>query len=130
MILIAQVELLTKLVEHGIVAAAFLYILYWLLNKQSRMAEEQAAYARINNIEVANAIRSLTSVVMGMQQLLLTHDLTVHGLNPSTGETFEERDSLAHKKYSDIMISIEEQRDLLHRVNQEADKRIRELQRS
>lgn len=122
--MLAQIEILTKLAENGIIAAAFLYILYWLLNKQSREGAEQSKQAQLTNIEVASAIRTLANAVTGMQQVLLTHDLTVTGLNPDAGATFEDRDSMAYKKYADVMTAIEEQRDVLRRLNQEADQRM------
>ena len=127
--MLAQVELLQKLAENGIIAAAFLYILHWLLNKQSRETEENSKNARLTNMEVACSIRSLVSAVLGMQQTLLAHDLTVSGLNPSTGATFEERDSMALKKYTDVMKMLEEQRETIHQLNQEVDRHMEELQR-
>ena len=59
-----------------------------------------------------------------MQQQLLTHDLTMSGLNPDEGATFEDRDSLALKKYNDVMLALEEQREVLRNLNQEADVRM------
>jgi hypothetical protein len=126
-IVFGQIELFEKLIENGIVAAAFLYILYWLLNIQSRALEEHAKSSQLANLEVARAIRNLVVAIMGMQQQLLTHDLTVSGLNPSTGATFEERDSLALRKYTDVMKTLEEQRQLLHELNIEAGTRAEDL---
>ena len=126
----AQLESLTKLAEHGIIAAAFLYLLYWLLNKQSHQMEEQAKYARLTNLEVARSIRSLVSAVLGMQQQLMEHDLSMSGLNPTNDASFEERDSLALKRYNDVMATLEEQRNLLHQMNQEADRRMNQLRKS
>ena len=123
----AQLESLTQLAEHGIIAAAFLYLLYWLLNKQSHQMEEQTKYARLTNLEVARSIRSLVSAVLGMQQQLMEHDLSVTGLNPKTDSTFEERDSLALKRYNDVMKTLEEQRTLIHQINLEADQRMNQL---
>ncbi len=126
----AQIEILTKLAENGIIAASFLYLLYWLLNKQSREMEEHSKHARLTNMEVARSIRSLVSAVLGMQQQLLEHDLTVTGLNPSTGATFEERDSLALKRYNDVAKMLEEQRLTIHQLNKEADYRMDQLRES
>ncbi len=128
--MLAQIETLSKLAENGVIAAAFLYTLYWLLNKQSRKAAEQSRRAQLTNIEVAYSIRTLANAVTGMQQQLLMHDLTVSGLNPDAGNTFEERDSLAYKKYQDVMNSIEEQQEILKRLNQEADQRMTQLRQS
>lgn len=124
-----QIELFEKLIENGIVAAAFLYILYWLLNSQSRALEEHAKSAQLANLEVARAIRNLVAAVMGMQQQLLTHDLTVSGLNPNAGSNFEERDSLALRKYNEVMKTLEEQRQVIHALNQEAGQRMEDLLR-
>lgn len=128
--MLAQIESIAKLAEHGIIAGAFLYILYWLLNKQSREAAEHSRGAQLTNIEVASSIRSLANAVTCLQQQLLMHDLTVSGLNPEAGETFEERDSMAYKKYRDMMTSIEEQSEFLRRLNTEADERMVQLRNS
>lgn len=125
--LTAQVELLEKFAENGIIAAAFLYILYWLLNKQAIEISENTKSIQLTNLEVARSIRSLTSVMLGMQQQLMAHDLTVSGLNPAAGATFEERDSLAFKKYSDVMKLLQDQRDIIHQINDLADRKISEL---
>lgn len=122
--IIGQIELLTKLVENGILAAAFLYILHWLLNRQSKEMEEHSKVAQLTNLEVASSIRGLVNAVTAMQQQLLTHDLTMSGLNPDAGATFEERDSLALKKYNDVMAAMEEQRESMRSLNQEADARM------
>jgi uncharacterized protein YabE (DUF348 family) len=81
------------------------------------------------NLEVARAIRNLVAAVMGMQQQLLTHDLTVSGLNPNAGSNFEERDSLALRKYNEVMKTLEEQRQVIHALNQEAGQRMEDLLR-
>jgi hypothetical protein len=122
--LIGQIEILTKLVENGIIAAAFLYILHWLLNKQSKEAAEHSKQSQLTSLEVASAIRGLVNAVTAMQQQLLTHDLTMSGLNPDSGASFEDRDSLALKKYNDVMLALEEQREILRTLNQEADVRM------
>lgn len=128
--LFGQIELLTKLIENGILAAAFLYILHWLLNRQSKEMAEQSKVAQLSNLEVASSIRGLVNAVTAMQQQLLTHDLTMSGLNPDAGATFEERDSLALKKYQDVMTALEEQRETLRKLNQEADTRMSQLRSS
>ena len=125
--IIAQIELLENLAENGIIAAAFLYILYWLLNKQALEVSESTKSIQLTSIEVGRSIRSLTSVIMGMQQQLMAHDLTVSGLNPAAGATFEERDSLAFKKYTDVMKLLQDQRDILHQINDLADRKMVEL---
>ena len=94
--LFGQIEIVTHLIENGIVAAAFLYILHWLLNKQSEQAAEHSRQAQVSNLEIASSIRSLANAVTAMQQQLLTHDLTMTGLNPEAGANFEEKDSLAY----------------------------------
>lgn len=124
---IAQLDVFAKLAENGIMAAAFLYILYWLLNHQSRATAKAAKQSQLTNLEIASSIRSLANAVTGMQQMLLTHDLTVSGLNPAAGADFEERDSLALKKYSDVMAAMEEQRQILRQLNAEADVRMKQL---
>jgi len=125
--LFGQIEIVTKLVENGIVAAAFLYILHWLLNKQSQQAAEHSRQAQVSNLEIASSIRSLANAVTAMQQQLLTHDLTVSGLNPEAGHA-DDQDSLAYRKYSDVMAAMEEQRELLRNLNKEADRRMAALQ--
>jgi len=47
-------------------------------------------------------------ILVGLQQTLLAHDLTVTGLNPSTGADFEERDSRAYVKYKECATRYED----------------------
>ena len=42
-------------------------------------------------------------------------------LEATTTSSFEDRDSLAFKKYTDVMLAMEEQRETLRNLNQEAD---------
>jgi hypothetical protein len=124
---LGQVELLTKLVENGIIAAAFLYILYWLLNKQSQLVSENSKRTQLTNIEVAQSIRGMINIVMGMQQQLMLHDLTVTGLAPTDEADSDLKDSLAYKKYSEVMSTLEEQRALIRQMNESAEVRMKEL---
>ncbi len=78
---------------------ANLAMVRWLLNsfhKQMRRVEKQQILT--------------TSSLILFQQQLLAHDLTVSGLNPSTGATFEERDSKALGKYKEVQRGLEELR--------------------
>jgi len=123
---LAQIELLTHLAENGIIAAAFLYILYWLLNKQSQLVSENSKHTQLTNIEVAQSIRGLINIVMGMQQQLMVHDLTVTGLGADDADQ-ESKSSLAYKKYSEVMSTLEEQRALIRQMNEAAEVRIKAL---
>ena len=63
---------------------------------------------------------------MGMQQQLVVLDLTVSGLGPDDADQ-ESKASLAYKKYSEVMSTLEEQRALIRQMNESAEVRIKEL---
>lgn len=123
--MLGQIEILTKLAENGIIAAAFLYTLYWLLNKQSREAAEHSKQDKLTNLEVASSIRLLVNAVTAMQQQLLMHDLTMSGLSQE-----DDADSLAVKKYTDVMAALEEQREIIRKLNHDADIRMNQIRNS
>lgn len=54
-----------------------------------------------------NAVNLQTISIMKLQQQLLTHDLTVRGLNPTTGGSPEERDARAYSIYKEIQSQME-----------------------
>lgn len=123
--MLGQIEILTKLAENGIIAAAFLYTLYWLLNKQSREAAEHSKQDKLTNLEVASSIRLLVNAVTAMQQQLLMHDLMMSGLSQE-----DDADSLAVKKYTDVMAALEEQREIIRKLNHDADIRMNQIRNS
>jgi len=62
-----------------------------------------------NNSKAQEQLQILNmKILVGLQQTLLAHDLTVTGLNPSTGADFEERDSRAYVKYKECATRYED----------------------
>ena len=98
-------EQLAKIVEQGpgaVVAFAFLGLLYWLLVRFTKAFDH-----------LEGAIDLNTSILLGLQSQLLTHDLTVSGLNPAAGSTIDERTNRAYAKYTEVQRQIEEARELI-----------------
>lgn len=97
---LGQVVIPEGLVEGSAVAilgACFVLILRWMVGHLSTSLRE-----------VERAIHVNTMTLLALQSQLLVHDLTVTGLNPGAGATFEDRDSKALAKYLEIQKSIDE----------------------
>ena len=77
--------------------AAFGFLFRWFFNTQTKSIDS-----------LTNAVKLLVISNTNLQKQLLAHDLTVSGLNPSTGKTPEDRDSKAYAKYRDIEKGINE----------------------
>ena len=65
--------------------------------------------------DIAKAIRQQTlgyamaaESVVAMQKMLLVHTSTVHGINPSTGDTDDERAKALKRQYDEIRAILEE----------------------
>lgn len=59
------------------------------------------------------AIDCNSAILLGLQQQLLAHDLTVSGLNPSTGATVDERTNRAYFKYLEVQKQLEGAREMI-----------------
>lgn len=98
-------EQIVQIVAQGpgaVIAFAFLVLLWWLLVRFTRAFDQ-----------LEQAIDLNTSILLGLQAQLLTHDLTVSGLNPAAGATIDERTNRAYAKYSEVQRQIEEARALI-----------------
>ena len=109
--LLSQISLPEGAVETSAVAVlgvAFILVLRWMISHLSTSLRE-----------VERAIHVNTLTLLSVQSQLLTHDLTVTGLNPSTGATSEIRDSKALAKYTELQKTIE----IIHKAVEELVKR-------
>lgn len=66
-------------------------LIYWMIGRFERML-----------VAIGYDLRVNSSILLGLQQQLLAHDLTVTGLNPSTGADLEERAQKAIVKYQEV----------------------------
>ncbi len=86
--------------ELGVLAGAFILLLRWTLGtllsafKDGMKTQTEA----ITKLSRSVAVNSLMITAFGQQ--LLAHDLTVTGINPSTGKDAEGRDSKAYERYN------------------------------
>lgn len=88
----------TSIVDYGglaVLAGAFMFMLKWMLGNFQTQMKQMVASTRANTV-----------TVLTMQKQLLAHDLTVRGLNPSTGDSAEERDRIAYPVYKDLRDSL------------------------
>jgi len=83
----------------AVLFAAFAMVLRHLLTTFSKQQRAQT-----------HAIESLTATVIGLQEMLLQHDATVRGINPSVGEDAEERAKEATAHYKALLRLMKEQR--------------------
>ncbi len=94
-------EVLSVLAEDGPFALIAGFLIWWVASRQEKLLTNMSKQIGISNL-----------LLVGLQKQLLMHDLTVTGLNPSTGEDFDERDSRAFVKYTEVLSvfdAIEEQ---------------------
>ena len=95
-------EFFTRIAESGVVAVAFVIVLRWMMTrfevelKEIRKEQEKSA-SRMSRAVAAQAL-----VIASMQKQLLSHDLTVTGINPSTGTEINERAQAALNKYEEL----------------------------
>jgi len=83
--------MLTQVLENGLIAACFVFVLYWILNKFS-------ADLRL----VAIQMQVVSLILIGFQKQFLLHDAQVRGINPSTGDTEDERHNMALAEYKTL----------------------------
>lgn len=107
--MIPDLEELRKFADFGIVAVSFLMVLWWLLKSFQATVIEAIRDSSRTNLAMIKALETL-------QMQLLTHDLTVRGLNPSAGGDLNERDSRAFAIYNDIMTAVKAQHAAIDRA--------------
>jgi hypothetical protein len=85
-------EVIAKLLESGVIATMLGMLLWWLTTRIEKL---------LVKVIKQQAIHSL--VLTGLAKQCLTHDLTVTGLNPSTGNDPATRESKALAKYDELL---------------------------
>jgi hypothetical protein len=90
----------------AVLGGAFILVLRWMMSQFAKRLDTIVSA----QIQMARSMDVNTSIIMNLQQMLLAHDLTVHGINPAAGADLNESAERAHKKYSELLSSIEETR--------------------
>lgn len=89
----------------GVLAFGFLGVLRWMMGKFDIAIDKNTS-----------AIWGLTMATLTLQQEFLIHDLTVTGINPSTGANQDERSRKAYEKYKDLDGKIEETKKAIEKA--------------
>jgi hypothetical protein len=79
-----------------VVQYAFLVLLGWVLVRQTQLLRDMHASIDLNTVWLIE-----------LHKVLLAHDLTVTGINPSAGGDDEERESRAYHKYRELQAGLE-----------------------
>lgn len=95
-----------KLGPGAVVSACLLYLLWWAAQRFTKSLDQLA-------LRIEEAVDCNTAVLLGLQLQLLSHDLTVSGLNPSTGATIDERTNRAYLKYEEVRRQFDTARELI-----------------
>ena len=95
-----------------VLGAAFLLILRFMM---SQFTNSLKSIIR-GQERHSTSIDAVTTTILTMQQILLAHDLTVTGINPSLGETVEERAKVELDKYTKLQNMIGEQKKAINIV--------------
>lgn len=106
-----MLEEIGKLVlQNGVVAALLVYVIWWLLNKNSRQFERAEAKLERQHKENLHADFITASNLLALQQQLLLHDLTTSGVNMDPAA----REAAAFRKYQEnltVMVAVKEKVD-------------------
>ena len=100
-------ETIKILLEGGIVGACLIFLLKWMLTRWEKSLEK---------IEKRIVVFSVS--ILTLQQVLIRHDLTVHGFNPSLGKDLEESAKLAITKYDALYAILEDLKTTVQREMQ------------
>ena len=100
-------NIITTLLENGVIAFLFAATLWWVAIRYERLLGSLRDMVALNNL-----------FILGLQKELLSHDLTVSGLNPSAGDNDEMRTNKAYLKYTELV-------EIFHRI-EECTKKIAE----
>jgi len=84
-------DVIEKLMENGVMATMLCGLIWWMTTRHEKLVVQLIKQQAMTNL-----------LVVGLQKEVLCHDLTVTGLNPSTGDNIAERDSKALAKYNEI----------------------------
>lgn len=80
----------------GLMGFLFYVIIKWMINTQSKQLDA-----------ITRALKANTLAQMETYKLLLIHDATIRGVNPTAGETMTEAHAIAHAEYQRILASVE-----------------------
>ena len=84
-------DIIAAILQESIFAGMFAGMLWWMTTRQERLLGMLSRRIDITNL-----------LLVGLQKELLAHDLTVSGVNPSTGNEPDERAKNALDKYEQI----------------------------
>ena len=101
-----------RLLELGIVSVSFITMLRWMMTR----FERELKNIRHSQHDCGKTIAALSIVIVALQKQLLSHDLTVHGINSSTGDTKDERAKAAIDQYNKLQIILNETSEAILRM--------------
>ena len=81
----------SALLDQGLVAFLFSVTLWWMVTRYEKLIISLRDMMVIQNL-----------MILGLQKELLAHDLTVSGINPTTGDDPDERGQKAFAKYNEL----------------------------
>lgn len=85
-------DLVATVLQESLLAGMFAAVLWWMTTRQEKLLTMLC-----RRIEVTNLL------MIGLQKELLVHDLTVSGINPSTGANHDERTQNVLQKYEELL---------------------------
>lgn len=101
-----------KLGPGAVLALLLIGVVYFILVRFTAAIDKLGA-------RLEEAVDCNSAVLLGLQAQLLTHDLTVSGLNPSAGATIDERTNRAYIKYLEVQRQLEDARSAILRRHNE-----------
>ena len=100
--------LIQIIAEAGVVGGIAITVIRFLLTRMTKQLDDEAEARRQDHRHLMLWIASVGRWMMVLSKQFSLHDATIHGINPSTGETAEERHSNAEKKLAIIHADVEE----------------------
>ncbi len=94
--------IISKMVETGGLGGVVFLLLRWILTQQTKEIRK-----------LVHAIDINAAALIALQKMLLAHDLTVTGINPSTGVDLDERATAALNKYQEIQLTLDNLSELI-----------------
>lgn len=104
-----DVEFIAKLVtEAGVVGAIAITVIRFLLTRLIKQFDDAEEERKRDHRQLLTWFASFTRTMLVWEKQFLLHDATVHGINPSTGETVDERMLSAQRKFDSLDKSFSE----------------------
>lgn len=91
----------------GVLGAAFLVVMRWMLNQMSRQF-----------LAIERAIEIQNMVILDLHHTMIRHDAKVRGVNPSVGENTEEACKAAAEDLKEVLATISSTREAIERMTQ------------